>query len=477
MANADRRRPSIALALGGLVLSACASAAGAPPRLAGDGGWLRYETPEAAGWSSERLSDARAQFDAAGSAALMVVDDGVVVAAWGDVAAPLKAYSVRKSLLSVLYGAAVSSGAVDLDATVGDLELDDLGGLSDRERAATVAQLLSSTSGVYHPAAKEPPALQERPPRDSDVPGARWWYNNWGFNIAVTIYQRTTGRALANAFLTDIARPLAMEDLRADDIYLEYEPDKSEHPAYDFRISARDLARVGVLMAQDGVWNGRRVIPPAWVRRSTAAQWSFNDGAGYGFMWWVNPARSSMFSRSAPESMLDRLDHYAAIGSFGQAMVVVPDAGIVVVHRADRDAEGGVGDTAMFDLIESVLAAKVGKARADARLTRAALGRRRAAEAPDAPPTAPTARDIAAVVGDYVVSDRVTLTAYEWRGMLFLTGPRPGDSHLQLLRRPDGAFTSRSLSVVLRFVEEGGVMHLRLHFGEMRLEGVRARAP
>ena len=97
---------------------------------------------------------------------------------------------------------------------VGELGVDDNEpALTASEKRATVADLLKSRSGVYHPALYETPAMAAaRPARGSHAPGSFWYYNNWDFNAAGEIYRRCTGRGIHEAFLEDIARPLGMLD-------------------------------------------------------------------------------------------------------------------------------------------------------------------------------------------------------------------------------------------------------------------------
>ena len=107
------------------------------------------------------------------------------------------------------------------------------------------------------------------PRRGSFSPGAYFQYQNWDFNAAGVVYEQATGEDLYQAFARRIAGPLGMEDYDPADGFLAYEPSLSRHPAHTFRISARDLARVGQLYLQGGRWNGRQVVPEAWVREST----------------------------------------------------------------------------------------------------------------------------------------------------------------------------------------------------------------
>ncbi len=118
-----------------------------------DESWQQYALPEEAGWSSEGLKSAREFSQMIGSAAVMVIYDGAILAQWGQVARRFMCHSIRKSLLSALYGSAVAKGEIDIDETLGSIGIDDDAGLTESERSARVSDLLKSRSGVYLPAA------------------------------------------------------------------------------------------------------------------------------------------------------------------------------------------------------------------------------------------------------------------------------------------------------------------------------------
>ena len=112
--------------------------------------------PTTSGWSPDRLEAAKRQSSALKSTAVMIVQDGRVIASWGDTSHKVNVASVRKSLLSALYGIAVSEGRIDLSSSLADLGIDDNApSLTATEKTATVRDLLMARSGVYHPAAFE----------------------------------------------------------------------------------------------------------------------------------------------------------------------------------------------------------------------------------------------------------------------------------------------------------------------------------
>ena len=171
-----------------------------------------------------------------------------MVASWGDIDRRLELHSVRKSLLSALIGIAAAQDKIDLDASVGSLSIDDVPpALSDTEKQATVRQLFQARSGVYHPALYETEGeKRRRPVRGSHPPGTFWYYNNWDFNVLGSIYERAVGMSIFEGFKQHIADPIGMLDFRPRDGRYVRGAD-SIYPAYPFRMSARDLARFGLL--------------------------------------------------------------------------------------------------------------------------------------------------------------------------------------------------------------------------------------
>ena len=131
--------------------------------------WQKAETLEQLGWSSEKLAAARAYSEKIGSAAVMIVDDGIVVDAWGDTTRRFACHSMRKSLLSALIGIHVDEGHMDLSKTLEELGIDDTEpSLTAIEKQATVADLIKARSGIYHVALGEAASMKaNRPERHS----------------------------------------------------------------------------------------------------------------------------------------------------------------------------------------------------------------------------------------------------------------------------------------------------------------------
>lgn len=285
------------------------------------------------GWSAPALAEAQKFSERIHLTGVLIVHRSAVVAEWGDTTKRTELASVRKSLLSALIGIAVAEGKISLDSTLDQLGVDDHPpALTEVEKQAKVRMLLQARSGVYHPALYETPAMaRARPARGSHAPGTFFYYNNWDFNALGTIYERATGTGIYDALDRLIAQPIGMQDYRPSDGEYFIGPD-SIHRAYPIRMTARDLARFALLYLRNGAWNGRQVVPAAWVRESTQPYSDTGPAsppAGYGYLWWTAP-------REGDPGPLGP-GWYAAVGAGGQYAFVSPVHDLVVVSRVDRD--------------------------------------------------------------------------------------------------------------------------------------------
>jgi CubicO group peptidase (beta-lactamase class C family) len=312
---------------------------------------LERVSPEDVGWSSEKLEQAREYFEEIGSAAVLALHDGKVFVSWGGVTEKYWIHSIRKPLLSALYGIHVARGNIDLDATLQELGIDDIRpSLTAEEKQATVRDLLKSRSGVYHEAAAEAFVMMERrPTRGSHPPGTFFYYNNWDFNVLGTIFEQQTGTKIFEEFEKEIAIPLGMEDFRVEDCMYHFEKEKSMHPAYHLRMTARDMARFGLLYMRDGKWGDNQLIPPDWIIESTET-YSVADSAmgfGYGYMW-----------NTFPEQFGYRRGFFHT-GAGVHLLAIIPDQKYVFVHRVDTDAEYDITTRELGQLFDMILNARL----------------------------------------------------------------------------------------------------------------------
>jgi CubicO group peptidase (beta-lactamase class C family) len=436
-------------------------------------GWLQYAAPESAGFSAERLDVARRYADSLRSGAVMVVQRGVVVAAWGDVARKLEVHSVRKNIVSALYGIAVDADEIDIDRTLGDLGITDREPLTPVERSARIRDLLAARSGVYLPAAYADASQDtERPPRGSHAPNTNFFYNNWDFNALGVIYESVVDSSLYRSIAERLARPLGMQDYVPEDGYLVYEPTKSNHPAHTIRMSARDLARFGQLYLQRGQWNGRQVLSPGWTRESTSPKTTFDPGEGYGYLWWTR-APGAMGARYP---LANRHAMYYGTGTGGQLVLVVPSEELVIVHRGDTDHDRRVAGRDVWGIVELILGARTGTPAPTAprvALTPVPF----ASQLPPVPAQRYIAIDsalMAELAGHYRVAPNVIVRLFSHAGGLFGNFPGMGEAELSAVSRSELVVrTQPAIPVSIDRDATGRVTGFSAQMGQRRVQGVK----
>jgi CubicO group peptidase (beta-lactamase class C family) len=337
------------------------AAAKAPVAVYPGAEWDRIDEPEKAGWSSEKLAAVLERVEALPTTGLVVVHRGRVLLEYGDVVELSYLASVRKSVLAMLYGNYVVNGKVRLDKTLAELGISDHGGLTPQELEATIADLLSARSGVYHPASNSGDNLADAPPRGSQKHGAYFLYSNWDFNALGTIFEQETGRNIYDALETDLARPIGMQDFKRAAQIKSGNLKVSMHPAYHMWLSTRDMARLGYLMLREGDWAGRQVVPRDWVRKITAPVTRLPDmnppfmregRVGYGYLWWIF---------DGPWGQGPFLGAYTGMGAGGQYITVLPRLDLVVAHKTNRfrTKNRSVSGGQYFELLDRIVAARI----------------------------------------------------------------------------------------------------------------------
>jgi CubicO group peptidase (beta-lactamase class C family) len=330
--------------------------------------WDSVPDIRSAGWSRAGLDSVRARLQALPSTGFVAIAGGRVLMSYGNPTEISYLASVRKSVLSMLMGNYVRRGTVRLEASLAELGMDDVGGLTAAEKEATVLDLLTARSGVYHPASNDGDDLASAPPRGSQQHGTYYLYSNWDFNALGSAFERMTGRDIYDVLASDLAGPIGMEDFDRTRHRKTGDSTKSRHLAYHMHFSTRDMARIGYLMLRRGQWRGRQVIPADWVDESTRAFTKVSEmnparrrsGAfGYGYLWWVfdGPRASGPYKGA-----------YAGLGAIGQHILVLPELDLVVAHKTrpgQRDAEGRartVPHDVFFEVIDVLVRAHCGTA-------------------------------------------------------------------------------------------------------------------
>jgi CubicO group peptidase (beta-lactamase class C family) len=317
--------------------------------------WEKVDKPESVGYSTAKLEALCGWLKTQRTTAMLVSVHGKVLFSYGDLAFASKVASVRKSILSMLYGKYVIDGTIDLNKTVKQIGLDDVQKFLPREELATLELLLTARSGIYHPSGNQDLDAQA-PARGSQHPGTYFLYNNWDFNAAGTAFEKLTKKDIYEALESDLARPIQMQDYdRARHKKTSMTP-ASNHPEYHMYLSTRDMARLGLLMLRRGNWNGKQIVPENWCKYTTSIITPFHEMNppmwrqlgqperwGYGVMWWVwdAPIWPGGLSGSPFQGA------YSAKGAGGQFITILPGYDMVIAHKVDIDRDPSQEVTAL----------------------------------------------------------------------------------------------------------------------------------
>jgi len=232
----------------------------------------------------------------------------------------------------MMYGKYVENGTIDLDKTIGELGVDDLQGLLPIEKRATIRNLITARSGVYHPASNSGDDASNAPKRGSKEPGSYYLYNNWDFNVAGALFEELTNQNIYEAFWNDIGKKIGLQDFKLSNQKKGGNIKYSKYRPYHIYISTRDMARIGYLMLRKGNWDGSQLISHSWVDemltphtpRNQMHRKAGSDYWEYGYMWWLWDKESSPhFLEGA----------YTAKGYKGQYITVIPKLDMVVAHK------------------------------------------------------------------------------------------------------------------------------------------------
>ncbi len=266
------------------------------------------------------------------------------------------AWSVTKSLTNALYGVAVKEGLVTMSAPAADYypPMNDT-----QHRPITLEHLMFMSSGMAWVEGYEASPLKSTviamlytAGRDDMAayvasqpvvfpPGTVWQYSSGTTNLLMGILKQVLGAERYARFPWDaLFDPLGMRSA-----VLERDGSGTFVGSSYLFATPRDLARFGYLYLRDGVWKDRRILPEGWVAWSTRIAPAYRKldpsrrekGLHPAGHWWVNRAAPADGLPSPFPGVPE--DAFAALGHWGQSIVVVPSLDLVVVRTAD-DRDG-----------------------------------------------------------------------------------------------------------------------------------------
>ncbi|WP_419942931.1 serine hydrolase domain-containing protein [Candidatus Palauibacter sp.] len=290
----------------------------------------------ASDWTFERESEAQVTLS------FIVVQDGQILheryAPGVNAFTKTRTWSTAKSIASTLIGMLVDEGRLDLDAPLPFDWLPENAGSpeTDPRRHITLRHALNMSSGLYPVdswgmeyatgsgfsywagASSVEGARNRSLMRE---PGTFWDYENYDTLLGVYAMKLAIGDP--QAYL-EFPRERLLDKLGMRNTFLSTDRFGDFILSSQVYTTARDLARFGMLYAQNGMWKDERLLSEEWIEFvRTPAPATSERGNAYGGQWWLVPD-----DRTDVPS-----DAYSTAGNRGQYVVVVPSHDLVIVRR------------------------------------------------------------------------------------------------------------------------------------------------
>lgn len=275
---------------------------------------------------------------------IMVVKKGrVVIEKWMNGGSPDQAHvlhSVSKTFTSMAAGMAISEGLLSLDDKVISFFPDQLPDtVSDNLAAMTVRDLLTMSCG--HSTECD---VRRSPTGDwvtgflawpvEHKPGTYFWYNSMGTYMVSAIIQKVTGKKVV-----EYLKPRLFDPLHIDTPTWEESPQGINCGGWGLYLKTEDLAKMGQLLLNQGKWQGRQLIPAAWIAAASAkhvesrpAGWTAEACAKNN----MTPANNPWMQGYGYQIWLNTPGGYRADGARGQYILVFPEKDAVIAVTADE---------------------------------------------------------------------------------------------------------------------------------------------
>jgi CubicO group peptidase (beta-lactamase class C family) len=111
-------------------------------------------------------------------------------------------------------------------------------------------------------------------------------------------------------------------------------------------LTPRDMAKFGYLYLNNGVWDGKQVIPKAWIEESTSKQITANEFCDYGYLFWLQTIQDKVHNKE--------FKTFRADGAGGQKIMVIPELDMIAVVTADENTSS-VDKTDTQDIISDFI--------------------------------------------------------------------------------------------------------------------------
>jgi CubicO group peptidase (beta-lactamase class C family) len=249
-------------------------------------------------------------------------------------------HSDTKSIISLLLGIALDQHpAATVDQSMFDFfpEYDSLKRLDNQE--ITLRHLLTMHSGLVEHEDLDEDAFENKlsyylsMPTDSE-PGSKFRYCGECSNILGSVIHSLTGKQ------PDIFGKEVLFDPLGIKTYSWQTENGVPNSGSDLHMLPRDEIKIGLLVLNDGNWNGKQIVSEKWINESTKAHVKETKFYNYGYHWWNRSNTNVPWWRETEELIESELEKVIALGYGGQYIIIIRDLSMVVVTTASDYADG-----------------------------------------------------------------------------------------------------------------------------------------
>ena len=288
----------------------------------------QYDTLENRNINASQINSVHNTIDSYPINAEVIVKDGVIVDEYYkdgyDKTSVFTLQSTSKSITSAIFGIAIDKGYIDsVEEPISNYFPQILNSDSQYKSQITIWNLLTHTTGLD---ASDTANWNEWLASDNWVnyvlnrpatsrPGTVFNYFTANTHLLSAIIQQATGKTTL-----EFGKEYLFDKLDIDSVECTTDSQGISDGGNGFAMNVYDMAKIGELYLNNGVWNGEQIISEQWVKDSTTTQFERSSGsADYGYQWWVRTFGDNNYPS------------FFAQGHYGQYIFVVPDLKLVVV--------------------------------------------------------------------------------------------------------------------------------------------------
>jgi len=246
--------------------------------------------------------------------------------------------SVTKTVMAMLIGVAIDEGYLNsIEQNIGELLATDFPDLSTAKKAITIEHLLTMTSGFQWDESQVNGYTDWANSNDPQgyllnrdlvaTSGTVFNYNSAATHVLSIILSKATGLTTLEYANQKIFQPLGITQLR-----WEVLADGYHNGAAGLELRAADLAKIGLMMQNNGQWQQQTIVPKQWLDAAKSHQLNLTPGAGpflvdgYGYLTWLGTGNG--------------FNIQLAWGWGGQFIAIIPEKNMVVIINCDWQVSG-----------------------------------------------------------------------------------------------------------------------------------------